>query len=82
MAERHLDNIVLTIDGSPLAADLYAHLKSEIEVMEKVVAKVAQESSQGGEDDPPPLEVRPPGSPLELPPLNPPSGKYWENNKS
>lgn len=73
---------VILLSAAPLkakVAEASAFLTKpfEIEVLEKVVAKVAQENVQGSEDASPP-----PVSPLDLPPHRPQPGSYWETHNS
>lgn len=76
---------VILLSAAPLkakVADASAFLSKpfEIEVLEKVVAEVAQESVQG--ELPQPAEVRSGVSPLDLPPHQSGSRSYWESKNS
>src|SRR5205823_1114765 len=78
---------VILLSAAPLkarVAEASAFLTKpfEIEVLEKVVAKVAQENTQADEVEAPPVEAALKSSALELPqPQFVPDG-YWDNLKS
>ncbi len=66
---------VILLSAAPLrakVAEASAFLTKpfEIEVLEKVVAKVAQDKVEANEESP--------GAPLELPELSPASNNYWK----
>ena len=78
---------VILLSAAPLkakVAEASAFLTKpfEIEVLEKVVAKVAQEKLPESDYSPPPLEASLSSSALGLPELEGPSSYYWDNRKS